>query len=145
MKMFFNGTPINSMNAHCLEIPTDDATVQPSDVQAGITYYARGTKGVGTGKSFEFAYYGTTTTNIQEFIPTLINVVEITGLDYPVKSTIALSNMKNIDFTKEQTIAIAVVDNVEYPITIKIDGYILTFNCEKTIRLSFFYGRDNYA
>jgi hypothetical protein len=53
--------------------------------------------------------------------------------------------MQDIDFTTEQTIAIVVIDNVEYPITMKIEGYALVSNCEKTVSLDFFYGKDNYV
>jgi hypothetical protein len=133
------------MNAHCLEIPTDDATVQPSDVQAGITYYARGEKGVGTGKAFEFANYGSMYTNAPDFVPTPINVIEIASLDYPIRNLIGLNDMKNTDFSIEQTIGIATIDGNEYPITTRLDGVLLTLSCEKEIRLQVFYGKDNYV
>ena len=145
MKMIYGGTPVNSLKVRHYETNTNDATIQPSDVQAGVTYYARGEKGVGTGKSFEFASYGKITTGTRKLIPTLINVVEITSIDYPIKSLIGFAEMINVDFATEQTIGIAVVDGVEFPITLKIEGNILTFGCEETITLEFFYGRDNYT
>lgn len=53
--------------------------------------------------------------------------------------------MIDIDFSTEQTVGVVVIDGVEYPITAKIDGVLLTLNCEKTIALQIFYGKDNYA
>lgn len=144
MKMIYNGTPVSSMKVTHLDVNTNDATMVASDLQAGVTCYARGQKVTGTGKSFEFAYYGSTTTNMQEFIPTLINVVEITSTQYPIKCLIGFDQMINVDFTTEQTIGAVMIDNVEYPITISVNGNILTFGCEKTITLEFFYGKDNY-
>lgn len=145
MKMYLGGTPLKSMNIRHYEVSTNDATLKSSDLQAGITAYAKGVKVTGTGKCFEFATYGNTTTNIPEFIPTLINVVEITSTVYPIKSLIGFDKMLDTDFTTEKVIGTAIVDGGEYPITIRIQGNVLTFSCEKTIKLEFFYGRDNYA
>lgn len=144
MKMIYGGTPVESLKVKHYELNTNGATVVNSAVQAGLTYYANGKKEVGTGKSFEFASYGEMKTNSMDFVPTLINTVEIGSIDYPIKSTIAFSNMANTDFTIEQNVGSVVIDGVEYPITIKIENSILTFNCEKTITLQFFYGKDNY-
>lgn len=144
MKMIYGGTPVNSLKVKHYELNTNGATCEPSAVQTGLTYYANGKKEVGTGKSFEFAQYGTMATNIPQFIPSLINVVEIAGRDYPIRSLIDLTQIVEVDFTTEPTIGIVVIDNIEYPITVKIEGYILTFNCEKKVSLNFFYGKDNY-
>lgn len=73
-----------------------------SDLQDGKTAVARGKKIVGTGKSFEFASYGVSRTNVPEFIPATINVIEITSLDYPIKSMIALNMMQDIDFSSDE-------------------------------------------
>ena len=124
---------------------TNDATMVASDLQAGVTAYARGQKITGTGKAFEFATYGVTKTNTPEFTPTSINVIEITSLEYPIKSVISFSDMCNIDFSTEQIIGIVTIDGVEYPIAVKVEGFLLTFNCEKTIALQSFYGKDNYV
>ena len=145
MKMMYGGTPINSMKVHSYELDTNDCTATPSDLHSGITCVSKGRKITGTGRVFEFADYGVTETNIPQFVPTLINIIEITSLDYPIKGLVHLLDMNNIDFTTEQTIGIAVIDNVEYPITVKVDGYILTFNCERTITLDYFYGKDRYT
>lgn len=145
MKMIYNGTPIESMKLKHYEVNTNSATVQPSDLQAGVTCFAKGRKVTGTGKAFEFAEYGVVATNVQRFVPSLINVVEITSLEHPIKMVTHLLDMDDVDFTTEQTIGIVVIDNVEYPITVKVEGYILTFNCEKTVTLEFFYGKDNYT
>lgn len=148
MKLMYGNTPVKSLNINYFEVDTNSATVQPSDMQAGTTCFARGKKITGTGKSFEFASYGVVTTNVQRFVPTLINIVEISGIDYPVKSLIDLLEINEIDFSTEQTIGVVVVDSVEYPITVNItvnvEGYFLTFNCEKAVTLNFFCGKDNY-
>ena len=145
MKMFLGNTPVNSLNVHHFEMNTNDATVFASDLQAGVTCYARGQKITGTGKCFEFATYGSIQTNMAEYIPSPINVIEVASLDYPIKNFIALNKMESTDFSTEQTIGIVLVDNVEYPITVSIDGYFLTLNCEKTITLQVFLGKDNYV
>ena len=144
MKMIYGGTPVKSLKVKHYEMDTNDCTMLASDLQAGKTGVVKGRKITGTGKSFEFAYYGKTTTNMQEFIPTLINVVVITSTAYPIKSLIGFDKMIDLDFVTEQAIGVVIIDGIEYPITIKIEGNILTFNCEKTITLEFFYGRDNY-
>lgn len=145
MKLIYGGTPVNSMKIKHYEVSTSDATVQPSDVQAGVTYYARGVKGVGTGKAFEFAWYGAMETNIPNYAPALINIIEITSIDYPIRNLFALNNMKNIDFSIEQTIGVVTIDGAEYPITAKSDGVLLTLSCEKSITLQVFCGRDKYV
>jgi hypothetical protein len=132
------------MNIHHFEIDTNDCDMIASDLQAGKTAVAKGKKITGTGKAFEFATYGVTQTNVPEYIPVSINVVEITSLDYPVKSLIAFQDMPDIDFSTERTVGVVLVDNVEYPITMKVEGIFITFNCEKTITLQSFYGKDNY-
>ena len=142
MKLMLGGTPVKKMMIHN---DTMDATMVASDLQAGVTAYANGQKVTGTGKSFEFATYGATKTNISDYIPSLINVVEITSLDYPIKSSIAFKNMKDIDFSTEQMIGSVTIDGVEYPITVIVENNIITFNCDKTVTLQSFYGKDNYA
>lgn len=144
MKMIYNGTPVSSIKVKHYEIPTNDCDMIASDIQAGKTGVARGQKITGTGKSFEFACYGDAITNMAAFIPTTINVIEITSLDYPIRSSITFAEMIDIDFATEKMIGVVLIDGEEYPITLSIQGNILTFNCEKTISLQFFYGRDNY-
>ena len=145
MKLMYGNVPVKSMNIHSYELSTNDCTAIPSDLQAGVTCVSKGKKITGTGKSFEFANYGSTETNIPDFVPTSINVVEITSVDYPIKSIIAFRDMSSIDFSNEQDIGTVVVDGVEYPITVKVNGNFLTFNCEKTITLESFYGKDRYT
>ena len=145
MKMFYNGTPIKSLNIKHYEVSTQDCTAIPSDLQAGITCVSKGKKITGTGKSFEFANYGRVNTNVGLFAPTIINVTEIACLEYPIRASMAIDVMKNIDFSTSQTIGYAVIDNVEYPITAQVVGVVLTFNCEKTIELQYFCGKDNYV
>ena len=145
MKMIYGGVPVESLKVKHYEISTNDCDMIASDLQAGKTAVARGRKITGTGKSFEFASYGKITTGIRKFVPTLINVVEITSTDHPIKSLIGFAEMTNVDFATEQTVGIVVVDGTEFPITLKIEGNALTFSCEETITLECFYGRDNYT
>lgn len=140
----YGNVPVKSMNIHHFEMDTNDATLKPYDMQTGVTAYAKGQKVIGTGKAFEFASYGSMETNSMDFVPSLINTVEIGSVDYPIKSSITFNNMKNINFAIEQDVGTVTVDGAEYPITITIENSILTFNCEKTITLQFFYGKDNY-
>lgn len=144
MKMFYGNTPVKSLNINHFEMNTNDCTAIPSDLQAGITCVSKGKKITGTGKCFEFANYGAVFTNIPDFVPTPINVIEIASVEYPIKSLVAFSGMKNMDFSTEQVIGIATIDGVEYPITVKVDGVILTLKCDKEISLQVFVGKDRY-
>ena len=144
MKMMYNGTQIKSLNVKHYEVSTNDCDMIASDLQAGKTAVARGKKITGTGKSFEFATYGELETNRPNHIPSLINVVEVTSVDYPIRSLITFRNMLDVDFSTEQAIGTVVINNIEYPITIRVDGSILTINCEKTISLEVFLGKDRY-
>lgn len=145
MKMFYGGVPVNSMKVKHYEVSTNDATLKPSDMQAGVTAYAKGQKVTGTGKSFEFANYGAVYTNVPLVVPTVINIVEISSLNYPVQLSIALSNMKNVDFSSIQTIGSIVIDGTAYPITVVVSNGKMTISCEKTLKLEIFYGKDNYT
>lgn len=144
MKMLLGNTPVNSLNIHHFEMNTNDCTMVASDLQAGVTAVARGQKITGTGKSFEFAYYGQIETNFPQYIPHNINIVEISSVNNPVQLTVALSQMKNIDFTIEQIIGTVIVNGTEYDISIQAVDNILTLSCEQNISLQIFYGKDNY-
>ena len=141
MKLMKGGTPIKKTMIHN---DTQDATMVASDLQAGVTCYAKGQKVTGTGKSFEFANYGSLKTNSKTYIPSIINVVELTSLEYPVKHTIQLYDMKNVDFSTTQQVGMVVVDNIEYPISVSVVSHMLTISCEKTFYLQVFYGKNNY-
>ena len=71
-----------------------------SDLQAGKTAVARGQKITGTGKSFEFANYGELRTNADRFVPSNINVIEVSSMEYPIKLSISLTEMVDIDFSQ---------------------------------------------
>ena len=145
MKMMYGGVPIKSLNVKHYEVSTSDATAQSSDLQAGVTCYARGQKVTGTGKCFEFANYGSINTNLPLIIPNTINVIEITSTTHPVKSAFILSEVKNVDFTVPQIIGYVVADNLESPVTVTISSGMLTFSCDKSVTLEFFIGKDNYV
>lgn len=145
MKMYLGNMPVKKVNISNYEMDTNDATVMPSDLQAGVSCYARGQKVIGTGKSFEFASYGGFETNCPLIISNVINVVEIASTIYPVKTIIPLSEMKNTDFSTPQVIGSIIVDNVEYSVTAMIEDIFLTFICDKTVTLQIFFGKDNYV
>lgn len=145
MKIMYNGTPIKSANIKHYEISTNDATLKASDMQAGVTAYARGQKITGTGKSFEFANYGSMYTNVSTIIPSSINVIEITSLNYPIQHFIALNNMYNIDFSISQTIGEVIIDGEAFPMTVTVSNNEMTVSCNKTIKIEVFYGKDNYV
>lgn len=144
MKMIYGGVPVESIKVKHYELNTNSADVQPSDMQAGVTCFARGEKIVGTGKAFEFASYGQLSTNLSLFSPSIVNIVEIASLDYPVRLSVAVNEMQNLDFSIAQTIGYITIDNVDYPITAQVNDAVLTFACEKTIELQYFCGKDNY-
>lgn len=145
MKLMYGNVPVKSMNIHHFEMNTNDCDMIASDLQAGKTAVARGKKIVGTGKSFEFAYYGATETNRAQYIPSDINVVEISSVNYPIQLTIALNQMEFIDFSISQVIGRVIVDNVSYDISIQASNNTLTVSCDKQVTLQIFYGKDNYV
>lgn len=145
MKMMYGGVPIKTVKIKHFEMDTNDCTMEPSDLQAGITGVSKGRKIVGTGKAFEFARYGSVYTNVTTAIPTDINIIEVASLDYPVQLSIALNKMFNVDFSIPQHIGNVVIDGQSYPLTITASNNTMTISCDKTIKLQIFYGRDNYA
>lgn len=144
MKMFYGNTPVNSLNVRHYEMDTNSATMIPSDLQAGVTAFAKGKKVTGTGKAFEFASYGTMETNKSKILPSTINVIEISSLTNPVQLIIALSDMKNVDFSSVQTVGNVIVDNISYPLNVQVVDNKLTILCDKSVFLEVFYGKDNY-
>lgn len=145
MKMIYGGVPVNSLKVKHYELNTNSATVQPSDLQAGITCFARGQKVIGTGKAFSFAFYGKVTTNFPNPIPSNINVIQISALDYPLQSTVAIRDVKTLDLSNNTLIANIIVDGISYPINISIANNMATFTCDKKIYLQVFYGKDDYV
>lgn len=145
MKMIYGGVPVNSLKVKHYELDTNSATVQPSDLQTGVTCFARGKKMTGTGKSFEFAWYGAFETNDFMIIPSKINVIHISSLEYPMQDVISLNNVNDLDFSTEQVVSNVVVDGVSYPIKVSSSDTEFNITCDKTIKLQIFYGRDNYT
>lgn len=144
MKMIYNGTPVKSLNVHHFEQDTNSATVQPSDMQAGTTCFARGKKVTGTGKAFEFAMYGTWVTNLPIVIPTMVNVVQISSIVYPIRMRTPVHDTTNLDFSTPQTIAEANIENEIFPITVFIQDGMLFISCDLQIDIDFFIGKDRY-
>lgn len=145
MKMMYNKTPVKSMKVKHYEISTNDCSAIPSDLQTGVTCVSKGKKITGTGKSFEFAHYGTTRLNLPIPVPEAINVIEIASTEYPVRMLFGVNNIKNIDFSSESAVANVTIDGEEYIVSLTMNNNILTISCEKSISLEIFYGKDNYV
>lgn len=145
MKMFYGNTPIKSMKIKHYELNTNSATVTPSDMQSGITCFAKGQKVTGTGKCFEFAMYGSWVTNLPIAIPSMINTVQIGCADYPVRTIVSVHDTKTCDFSAPQTIAEIIVDGEIYPLIVSVQNEMLTITCDHTIRIELFYGKDRYT
>ena len=144
--MIYGGVPVNSLKVKHYELDTNSATVQPSDMQSGITAYARGQKIIGTGKSFEFAYYGRMLSNDSFIIPTnTVNVVHISSVDYPVHSLVHLANMDNLDFTSGQVVCNLIVNGSEHPVTVIANNNEISVNCDVNVYFEIFFGKDNYV
>lgn len=143
--MIYGGVPVNSMKVKHYELNTNDCDMIASDLQAGKTAVARGKKITGTGKSFEFAYYGDFTANTRRYVPSNINVVDVSSTEYPVKLSINLLSMQYMDFSGEQKVAKIIIDNNEYDLTVSVQSSMLKISCEKNVRLQVFYGKDNYV
>lgn len=144
MKMFYGNVPVNSMKMKHYEMDTNSATVQPSDLQSGVTCYGRGKKITGTGKAFEFAMYGDWKTNLSSPVPSTINVIQVGSLEYSVRMTTSIGKMALLDFANSQKIAEVVVNEVIYPITVSVQNGMLNVSCDETINIQLFYGRDRY-
>ena len=145
MKMIYNGTPVNSLKVKHYELSTNDATLKPSDMQAGVTAYAKGQKVTGTGKCFSFALYGGSSTNESNIIPTVINTIQIGSTDYPVRMTLPMNRMVSHDFTVAQTVAEVTIDGVVYPMIVSVQNGEFLITCEKTITVQLFIGKDEYV
>lgn len=142
MKMYLGNTPLKNLK---VGTNTDDATLVASDLQSGVSAYARGQKVIGTGKCFSFATYGSIYTNIAWPIPSDINVIEIACMSYPVQLTLALNEMKNVDFSSTQTIANIIIDGVAEQISVVVNNNMMTIECAQRIQLQAFYGKDEYV
>lgn len=145
MKMYLDGKSVNSLHIIKHDIDTNSATMVASDLQAGITCFARGQKITGTGKSFEFANYGHLDTNLSRYVPTDINVIEIASTEYPIKSNINMTSVNSVDFSNEQLIGTVIINGTEYDLVASVKSNIMKITCDETIRLQIFYGKDNYV
>ena len=144
MKMFYGGAPVKSMKVKHYEMNTNDCSAIPSDLQAGVTCVSKGQKITGTGKSFEFAKYGTMYSNFPIPVDNVINIIEISSTVYPIVMNDTLFNINHLDFSVLQTIGAVIVDGVNYPLSAVVENNILTIVCDKSISLEVFCGKDNY-
>ena len=141
MKLMLGNTPVKKMMIHN---DTQDATMVASDLQAGVTCYAKGQKVTGTGKCFSFAVYGSFPTNRAIPIPETINVILIGSTDYFVKMAHYVSDLTAMDFSSPVVVATITIDGTDYPISVSVVSNLLTVSCSKAINLEIFYGKDNY-
>lgn len=146
MKMMYNGTQIKSLNIKHYEMDTNSCDMIASDLQSGKTAVARGKKITGTGKSFEFAWYGRMTSNDSFIIPTdAVNIVHVSSLGYPIHSVVQLSDMKTLDFNTPKIIGNLIVDNLHHPISVYIQNNEIFITCDVNTNFEVFFGKDNYV
>lgn len=144
MKMMYGNVPIKSLNVKHYEMSTSDATAQSSDLQAGMTCYARGQRVTGSGKAFSFATYGQWRTNESDIVPEIINVVHIGSTDYPIRMTARMEDMVFYDFSIPQEVAEVIINEVAYPITVSVQDGEFLVACEHTIDIELFFGKDRH-
>lgn len=142
MKMYLGDVPVKALYTHT---DTDEGNITAPDMQSGMIAFAKGVKLTGTGKAFAFASYGQISTNKALPVPSIINVIEVSSLTYPVKTNIALSSMKNTNFSTIQKIGAVTINGTEYDITAQVSNNMLTVGCSKDISLEVFYGRDEHV
>ena len=145
MKMFYGSTPIKSMKTHIFDIDSSDATMVASDLQAGVTAYARGRKVIGTGKTFSFAMYGGCNSNQILPIPVGdINTILISSVSYQTKMIKSILELQKMDFSTPKEVAVVTIDETDYPITIKAINNMITIACSQTITLQVLFGKDEH-
>lgn len=142
MKMYLGDVPVKALYTHT---DTDEGNITAPDMQSGMIAFAKGVKLTGTGKAFAFASYGQVSTNKALPVPSIINVIEVSSLTYPVKMNIALSSMKNTNFSTIQKIGAVTINGTAYDITAQVSNNMLTVGCSKDISLEVFYGRDEHV
>jgi hypothetical protein len=145
MKMIYGGVPVNSLKVRHYEISTNDATLRSSDLQAGVTAYAKGQKVTGTGKAFSFATYGDMPSNISIPIPVSeINTIVLSSVGNSIKMLQDIISLRSVDFSTAQEIATVTINGMDYPIKIQIMNNMFTIICEQMVVLQIMFGKDEY-
>lgn len=142
MKMYLGDVPVKALYTHT---DTDEGDITAPDMQSGMIAFAKGVKLTGTGKAFAFVSYGQMSTNKAWPVPSIINIIEVSSLTYPVKTNIALSSMKNTNFSTIQKIGAVTINGTAYDITAQVSNNMLTVGCSKDIGLEVFCGRDEHV
>lgn len=143
MKLMLGSTPVKKMMIHN---DTQDATMVASDLQAGVTCYAKGQKITGTGKCFSFATYGSFSSNKRIPIPVSeINTIVVSAKDNAVKMTKTALEFQEMDFSTEQEVATITINGSDYSVTLKVVNNMVTIACEQTVTLQIMLGKDEYV
>lgn len=145
MKLIYGGVPYNTTKVNHYEIDTNSATVQPSDLQAGVTCFARGERVVGTGKAFAFAFYGDIITNIPYSFPLCgVNTIIISSFSNPIKMNMSINDIRQNKTISNLAIGMISINGINYPISVTVDDTGFTFHCEEMIAIQGFCGKDEH-
>lgn len=146
MKMMYGSVPVTNLHITKHDVSTDDATLKASDLQSGVTAYARGQKVTGTGKAFAFALYGGISSNDVIPIPVAeINTISIASASYSVKMESPILVIRDYDYSVSTKVADVTVDGTDYPIAVMVTNNTITVTCEKTVALQVLFGKDEYT
>ena len=143
MKLCIGSSQVNSLMLHT---DSDDATLKSTDLQSGVTAYAKGQKVTGSGKAFSFAFYGGCESNTIIPIPVeAVNTVSVSSAGHPVKMAKPILDVRGYDFSTAKQVATVAVNGTDYPITVKVASRMITVSCDQTVTLQVLFGKDEYV